>query len=68
VLRPERSGESDVAAGRECIERMGQVGGDRRGMRQQGNAPAVERRAQSGLGDEAIDAELHDPISGHHRA
>jgi hypothetical protein len=33
-------------------------------MRQQRNAPAAQRRAQSGFGDKAIDAEFHDGDAG----
>ena len=53
----------DAAACGERIERMRQVRGDRRRMRQQGNALARERCPQRGIGDEAVDAELHGPYA-----
>ena len=59
VLRAEGGGELDVAACGQRVERMGQVGRDRSRMGQQRNAPAVKRRAQSGFGDKAVDAEFH---------
>ncbi len=61
MLRPEGGRDPDVAAGGERIERVGQVLRDRRRMRQQGHTPALEWRAQGGLGEEAIDAEFHGP-------
>ena len=60
VLRAERGGELDVAAGGQRIERMRQVLRDRGGMREQRHAPARERRAQGRLSEQAIDAEFHD--------
>ena len=59
VLRAEGGGELDVAARGQRIERMGQVCGDRGRMRQQRDALALERRAQGGFGEQAIDAEFH---------
>ena len=59
VLRAEGGGELDVAAGGERIERMRQVCGHRGRMRQQRHAPAGERRAQRGFGEQPVDAELH---------
>ena len=59
MLRTERGGELDVAAGGQRIERMRQVGRDRSRMREQGDAPAAQRRAQIGFGDQSIDAKFH---------
>ena len=59
MLRTEGGGDLDVAASGQSIERMRQVGRDRSGMRQQGNAPAGKRRPQRGFGDKAVDAEFH---------
>ena len=59
MLRTEGGGDLDVAACGQRIERMRQVGRDRSGMREQGDAPAVKRRPQSRFGDKAVDAEFH---------
>ena len=59
MLRTEGGRDLDIAAGGQRIERMRQVGRDRSGMREQGDAPAVKRRSQSGFGDKAVDAEFH---------
>ncbi len=64
MLRTEGGGDLDVAAGGERIERMRQIGRDGSRMREQRHAPALERRAQGGLGDQSIDAELHDGTAG----
>ena len=62
VLRPERGGELHVAARAQRIERMRQVPRDRGRMRKQSDAPAFERRAQCGFGEEPVDAEFHDRL------
>jgi hypothetical protein len=59
VLRAEGGGELHVAAGRQGVERMGQVLGDRGRVREQGDAPALERLAQGGFGEQPVDAESH---------
>ena len=59
MLRTERGGELDVAARGQRIERVRQVLRDGSRMREQCNAPAVERRAQRGFGDKSIDAKFH---------
>ena len=59
MLRTEGGRELDVAARGQRIERVRQVGGDRSGMREQSDAPAVKRRPQRGFGDKAVDAEFH---------
>ena len=59
VLRAERGGELDVAAGGQRIERMGQVARDRGGMGEQRHAPALQRRAQGRVGEQPVDAEFH---------
>ena len=45
----------------QCVERMREIGRDRRGMREQRHAAAAQVFAQSGVGREAVDAELHGP-------
>ncbi len=64
VLRTEGSGELDVAACGERVERMRQVLRDRRRMREQRHALARERRAQRGFGDKPVNAEFHDGTAG----
>ena len=64
MLRTERGDELDVAACGQRIERMRQVFRDRSGMREQCNAPALERRAQSGFGDQSVDAKFHGRHAG----
>ena len=58
VLRAEGGGELDVGQGRQRVERVRQVARHRRRMGEQGDAAAVERRAQGGVGEQAVDAEL----------
>ena len=60
VLRAEGGGEVNVAAGGKDIQAVLQVGGDRGGMGQQGDAAALQRRAQAGVFEQAIDTEFHD--------
>ncbi len=60
MLRTESCGELYVAARGQRVERMRQVLRDRSGVREQGYAPALERRAQSGLSEKSIDAEFHN--------
>jgi len=59
MLRAERGGELYVRACGQRIERMGQVLSDRSGMGEQGDTPALERRAQWGLGEQPVYAEYH---------
>ena len=59
VLRAEGGADPEVAARGEGIERMRQVFRDRSGMGEQGDAPARKRGAQSGVGEEPVDAEFH---------
>ncbi len=59
VLRSESGRDVELAAGEERVERMRQVDCDRGGMREQRYAFAGKRRAQGGLAEESIDAELH---------
>ena len=59
VLRPEGRGQPDVAAGGQRVERMGQVRGERGGMGEQGDALALQRGAQRGVGEQPVDAEDH---------
>ena len=59
MLRTEGRADPDVAARDKCIERVRQVLRDGRRMREQGHAPALERRAQNGFGEQSIDAKLH---------
>jgi hypothetical protein len=56
VLRPERRGELEPGRG-ERVEAMRQVPRDRRRMREKRDAPAFERPAELGIGEEPIDAE-----------
>ena len=58
VLRAEGGGQFEVGQGGQRVERVGEVGGDRGGMGEQGDAAAGERRAQGGVGEQAVDAEL----------
>ena len=58
VLRAEGGGEVEPAC-RERVERMGEVGGDRGRMGEQGDALALERAAQRRLGEQAVDSEFH---------
>ena len=58
MLRAESRGEADVGNRMQRIQRMRQVGGDRRRMREQGDAAAGQRTAQFGFGKQAVDAEL----------
>ena len=62
VLRTEGGGELHVAARAQRIERVGQVARDGGRMREQRDAPALERRAQFWFGDEPVDAEFHDRL------
>ena len=64
MLRTEGSGDLHVAACGQRIQRMRQVFRDGSGMREQRHAPAVERRAQSGFGDQSIDAKFHGCRAG----
>src|SRR5262249_62188942 len=59
MLRAESSGELDVATRGQRIERMLQVLRDRSGMREQCDAPALQRHAQSGFGEKSIDGKFH---------
>jgi hypothetical protein len=59
MLRTEGRRQSDVAARGQCIERMGQVMGERRGMGEHGHALSLKRRAQCRVREQSIDAELH---------
>ena len=59
VLRPERRGQLDVAKRGERVEAVRQVARHRRGMGQQRDALAGERRAKRGVGKQPFDAEFH---------
>src|SRR5215813_2886047 len=59
MLRTESGGDIDVAASGQRIERVRQVLRDRGRVREQCDAPAAKRRAQSRFGDESIDAKFH---------
>ncbi len=59
VLGAEGGGQVHPGQGGQGVQRMGQVRGDRGRMGQQRHAPSFQRRPQGGVGDEAIDAELH---------
>ena len=59
MLRAESSGDLQVAACRQRVERMLHISRDRSGMREQCYAPAFKRRAQTGFGEKAIDAKFH---------
>jgi hypothetical protein len=59
VLGSDGGGELQIRQGGERVQRMGQVVGHRSGMGQEGDAAAGQRGAQGGVGDEAVEAELH---------
>ena len=57
VLRAEGGGEVEVGQRGEGVETVRQVGGDRGGMGEQGDAAAGERAAQFRFGEQAVDTE-----------
>ncbi len=59
MLRPECGAEMDAGARGERIEAMGEVGGDRSGMGEQGNPLPLERGAERGVGEQPFDTEFH---------
>ena len=58
MLRAEGGGEIDPGRDQR-VERMGEVCGDRGGMRDQRDAPAFQRLAQGGVCQQAVNAEFH---------
>ena len=48
--------ELHVGQGGEGVEAVGEVAGDRGGVRQQGHTSAGQRRAQGGVGKESVKA------------
>ena len=56
MLRPEHRGDVDPRRD-EGVNAVGQVGGDRGGVREQRHALALERRPKRGGGEQAVDAE-----------
>ena len=63
VLRPEGGGELEADRG-ERVERVSEVFSHRSGMREQRDTLAFERLAESGVGEEPVDAEFHAPLAG----
>ena len=62
VLRPEGGGQLDVRTGRERVQAVRQIGRDRGRMPQQGHAPPAQIAPQLGLGQQTVDAELHQNL------
>jgi len=62
MLRTERRGETDVAACRERVERMGEMMRDGSGCASSATA-CHEARAQCGLSKQAVDTEFHNRSS-----
>src|SRR3546814_17864302 len=56
MLRPEHRADIDPGGG-ERVEAVGQLGGDRGGMREQRDALAFERFAKRRVGEQAVDTE-----------
>jgi hypothetical protein len=59
VLRTEGGREAQVAARRQRVERVREIGGHRGRMGEQRHTAAGERRAQRGIGEQAIESGLH---------
>ena len=57
VLRPEGARQAHLRQGGQYVEAVLQVGGHRGGMPQQCQAPPMQRRAQAGVVNKAVDAE-----------
>ncbi len=63
MLRPEHRRNIDSRRD-QGIEAVGKVAGDRGRMREQGDALAFERRAERGIGEQAVDSEQgHRPVT-----
>jgi len=58
VLRTESRRDLQVAQGRERVEAVPELAGDRRRMREQRDAASRERLAQRGVVEQPFDAEL----------
>ncbi len=59
VLRAESGGQADIRQRGQRVERMGQIGGNRGWVSQQGNATTGERAAQIGFGKQSIESETY---------
>src|SRR5690606_24672868 len=59
MLGAKGGGQADVRTGGERVQAVGQAGGDRSRVSQEGDAAANEGAAQFGLGEQAVDAESH---------
>ena len=64
MLRAEGGAQLELGQGGQRVERMRQVGGDRGGVGEQGDALAGQRAAPGGVGEQAVDAELEGLAHG----